>query len=280
VSSFRIALAQIAPRLGDIRGNVESHLKLVDEARGAGVDVLLFPELSLVGNALGDLADDLALDLDASEFGEIRRASREIAIGIGLIERGLDRASRNAYLYLEGGTVRHVQRKVHLATDDRRGEARVLAAGDRIAAFETRRGRFGILIGDDARHLPAAAILALERVDAIVAPTSVVDRPAAMRSPADAFVATTGALAELSRCHLFAVNRTGSEEGEIYAGRSRIVGPDGTILGAADGAEEGLVHGELDYELLRSARRSAPGPRDLRRDVILAQMRRIEETGR
>jgi len=277
VAIFRIALAQISPRLGDLRGNVEAHLKRIEEARDAQVDVLLFPELSLVGNALGDLADDLALDLDASEFADIRRASRELAIGIGLIERGLDRSSRNAYLFLEGGTVRHVQRKVHLATDDRRGEARVLAAGERIAAFDSRKGRFGILIGDDASQLPAAAVLSLDRVDAIIAPTSVVERPAAARSPADAHQATTGALAEMTRSFLFAVNRTGSEEGEMYAGRSRIVGPDGMILAASEGTEEGLVLGEFDHESIRRARRSAPGPRDLRQDVILSEMRRIHE---
>ena len=53
---LKIALAQINTRLGDIQANLEKHLALAKQARKAGMDLLVFPELSLTGYVLQDLA--------------------------------------------------------------------------------------------------------------------------------------------------------------------------------------------------------------------------------
>ena len=47
MSSLKVAAAQVECRPGDIRANLELHLAVIDEARSRGVDVLVFPELSL-----------------------------------------------------------------------------------------------------------------------------------------------------------------------------------------------------------------------------------------
>jgi len=43
---LKIALAQINTRLGDVQSNLEKHLALAGQARQAGMDLLVFPELS------------------------------------------------------------------------------------------------------------------------------------------------------------------------------------------------------------------------------------------
>ena len=50
-----IALAQHDFLVGDIRGNLEKALRLIEEARGAGADLLLFPEMALTGYPPEDL---------------------------------------------------------------------------------------------------------------------------------------------------------------------------------------------------------------------------------
>jgi NAD+ synthase (glutamine-hydrolysing) len=175
--SFLVAMAQMSPRLGDVRGNVERHLQIIEEARAKRADVLLFPELSLTGVALGDRAVDVSLTLDSPEFADVRRASKELAIGIGLIERTTDRLLRNSYLWLDGGTVLQLHRKVHLGETAAGHEASVLAPGRRFRAIDTRRGRVGILTGADARHLTAASVLALDGLDVLVAPLALPARP-------------------------------------------------------------------------------------------------------
>ena len=53
---LKIALAQFNTKLGDVQANLEKHLALIAEAREQGANVLLFPELSLTGYVLQDLA--------------------------------------------------------------------------------------------------------------------------------------------------------------------------------------------------------------------------------
>ena len=55
-----LALAQINTRLGNIQANLEKHLQLADEALRSGADLLVFPELSLTGYVLQDLAPGVA----------------------------------------------------------------------------------------------------------------------------------------------------------------------------------------------------------------------------
>ncbi|MEJ2016451.1 MAG: nitrilase-related carbon-nitrogen hydrolase, partial [Limibacillus sp.] len=50
-----IALAQMNPKVGDIRGNADKILALREEAAAAGADLLLTPEMSLSGYPPEDL---------------------------------------------------------------------------------------------------------------------------------------------------------------------------------------------------------------------------------
>jgi predicted amidohydrolase len=273
--SFLVALAQMAPRLADVRGNVERHLQLIEEARDRHVNILLFPELSLAGWALGEASVDVALTLDSSAFADIRRASKELAIGVGLIERASDRVLRNSYLFLDGGTVIHPHRKIHLEDTPAGHEASSLAPGRRIRAFDSRRGRFGILTGADARHVPAAAVLALDSVDALIVPMAVTSRPNADPAVPESLAGWPRALATLMQCHVFVVNRVGTEEGRLFAGSSCAFGPDGSVLAEAGPEEDGLVLCHLDHEATRRVRSAGTGPRDEARDVVLREMGRL-----
>src|SRR6478672_7141105 len=60
-----IGLAQIDCRLGDVERNAERHLEWIQKARAAGVDLLVFPELSLTGYRLLHLTPRVAMPADA-----------------------------------------------------------------------------------------------------------------------------------------------------------------------------------------------------------------------
>ena len=57
---LNIALAQINTHLGDPQANLEKHLTYAKQASDSGADLLIFPELSLTGYALQDLASAVA----------------------------------------------------------------------------------------------------------------------------------------------------------------------------------------------------------------------------
>ena len=58
---MKVAIAQIAPHLGDLEKNFDVHLNLVEKAQKNKVDLLIFPELSLTGYTLQDFVPDVAL---------------------------------------------------------------------------------------------------------------------------------------------------------------------------------------------------------------------------
>ena len=52
---FRVALAQVNLRVGDIEGNTRKIIKYVNEARERQADLVAFPELSVCGYPPEDL---------------------------------------------------------------------------------------------------------------------------------------------------------------------------------------------------------------------------------
>jgi NAD+ synthase (glutamine-hydrolysing) len=55
-----IGLAQISPRLGDVQANLDKHLQFIEQAAAQGVELIVFPELSLTGYMLQDLVHEVA----------------------------------------------------------------------------------------------------------------------------------------------------------------------------------------------------------------------------
>src|SRR3954465_14198893 len=68
---LRIALAQIAPRLGVVEANLERHHELLAQARAGGAGLVVFPELGVTGYQLQDLAADVAMRLDDPRLGAL-----------------------------------------------------------------------------------------------------------------------------------------------------------------------------------------------------------------
>ncbi|MEX0746963.1 MAG: nitrilase-related carbon-nitrogen hydrolase, partial [Rhodothermales bacterium] len=54
---MRIALAQIDPIIGDLRGNARKIIDYAEQASGEGADLVVFPELSLTGYPPQDLLE-------------------------------------------------------------------------------------------------------------------------------------------------------------------------------------------------------------------------------
>src|SRR6185503_2652764 len=91
---MRIALAQLNPTSGDINGNAAKILDAIDQARAAGADLVVTPEMALPGYCIGDLVEDEGF-LAANEraMRKIADAARDITAVIGFID--FDAAARN-----------------------------------------------------------------------------------------------------------------------------------------------------------------------------------------
>src|SRR5438067_4903340 len=101
----KIAIAQCAPALGAMKRNVDMHRDWIAKARGTGAKLVVFPELSLTGYYLKDLAADVACAADDPRLEPIAAASRDIDVSAGFVERSKDAKLHIAQGYWSGGTL-------------------------------------------------------------------------------------------------------------------------------------------------------------------------------
>ena len=85
---LNLALAQINTKLGNVPANLEKHLTLVKQASQDGMDLLVFPELSLTGYVLQDLVPAVSCQpkQDDPVFQPLLDASREIDLVVGVVD--------------------------------------------------------------------------------------------------------------------------------------------------------------------------------------------------
>jgi predicted amidohydrolase len=280
-----VALAQMAPRLGDVATNLERHLAVIAEAAGHGAGLVVFPELSLTGYFLKDLVPDVALRPDAPELAALAEASRRIDVVAGCVIETEATLFHNAALYFRGGQLVHVHHKVYLPTYGIFDEQRYLAAGDDFRTFQVPLGgagsapwRAGILICEDMWHPSAVALLARQGVDIFLCPSASPGR-GVMRDEAlgtaRSYDAITRTYAQLFTAYLVYCNRVGFEDGIGFWGGSRIVGPKGSPVDESAGMDEALIYVRIDRASIRRARIAYPLLRDERHDVNDSEIDRI-----
>lgn len=83
---MKIALAQIDPTVGDIRGNTERILRDIDRARSSGASVVVFPELAVFGYPPKDLVlrRDL-VDANVLAVGRIAERCSDVTAVVGYV---------------------------------------------------------------------------------------------------------------------------------------------------------------------------------------------------
>ena len=60
---MRVALAQINPVLGDVDANLRLTEEAIENARSKDADIVVFPELSLTGYSLGQISDEVSIEV-------------------------------------------------------------------------------------------------------------------------------------------------------------------------------------------------------------------------
>ena len=96
--TFRLALAQINPTVGDIPGNTSRILDYVERARQAQADLVAFPELAIPGYPPEDLLFKPSfLQDNMAAMQQVVAASRDIAVVVGYVHLGADISNAAAW---------------------------------------------------------------------------------------------------------------------------------------------------------------------------------------
>ena len=275
-----LALAQISTHLGNVTANLEKHLAIIEEARTAGADLLVFPELSLTGYVLQDLASTVAqrATSDNPVFHHLLQASKALDLVVGYVDEDPRHRFYIASAYLARGEVVHVHHKVYLPTYGLFDEGRFFAWGDSIQAFDTRFGRAGLLICEDFWHASPPYLLWLDGADLLLFTSASPGRGL----NAEPYLESARWVEHINRAYasLFTTfvahaNRVGYEDGLNFWGGSTLFDPDGELLAKGPYHQEALTLVEVDLDQLQRTRTRLPLLRDERTALVRREMERI-----
>ncbi len=275
--SLRIAVAQIETAPGDLTANHRKHLEFIAAARRARIEVLLFPELSLVGHAGSIDTLDLALGLRDPRIAEIAAASADMCTVFGFIEEGPAAQFYNATAAVRRGRVEFVHRKINLATYGRLEEGKYYASGRSVDTFELAPGwRTSVLICADLWNPPLVHLAAMHGATLLLSPiSSAIEAVGVEFDNPGGWNINVRFYAMIYGMPIAIANRVGHEGGLTFWGGSRILDPFGQTLVEAEDAVEQLITAELDYSALRRARYLLPTVRDSNVSLIERELARL-----
>ncbi|WP_020178033.1 NAD+ synthase [Methylopila sp. M107] len=216
--TFRIALAQANPTVGDVAGNLALARRRRAQAAGQGADLILFTELFLAGYPPEDLVLKPAFQDACREACEA--LAQDTADGgpdvlVGLPWREGDRLT-NAVAHLAGGRVMTVRHKVELPNYGVFDEKRIFHAGALPGPVTVRGVRVGAPICEDIWSDEVVECLAETGAEILLSPNG----SPYWRGKHDARVNIVAARVVESGLPLVFLNQVGGQDELVFDGGS------------------------------------------------------------
>jgi omega-amidase len=246
-SLLTIALAQMNVLTGRPDANLARARDFAAQARDAGADLLMLPELWFNGYDL-ERAEERATLLGEGGFAHMARLAREFGLHLAgsLLERHDSVVSNTAVLYAPDGSLLGSYRKIHRFRLMQ--EHRYLDAGDHATLCPTPWGPTGLAICYDLRFPELFRVMALAGAVLFLVPAQWPVRRV------EAWLLLARARAVENELIVAACNRVGKDGEVTFPGRSLVVDPWGNVLVEGDD-REGLLIAQADLREIRKARR-------------------------
>ena len=275
-----VGLAQMYPKLADLKHNLDKHLDYVQQALDQQADLIVFPELSLTGYQVQDLVPEVAVHSQADDpvFAQLLSASQEIDMVVGFVHEDERKRFYIASAYLSAGEALHIHHKLYLPTYAMFDESRYFARGNRVSAFDTRFGRVGMLICEDFWHVSPAWLLWLDGADMLILNSS---SPSRGLNESERLAGTrwvelvNQSYGSMFTSYILHCNRVGYEDGKNFWGGSSVVDPDGEFMTHGLYFDEALITQEIDLNQLHRTRARLPLLRDERPGLVQRELTRI-----
>ncbi len=149
---MRIASIQMNPQVGAVIGNADKIIHLGQQAEAQGAELIIFPELALIGYPPEDLVErpDVAMIMQ-QQLQRIAEAARSACwiVGHAVHEQG---KVYNAASYLFDGEVQGTYHKRCLPNYDVFDEVRNFSVGNQPCVFDLNGKKIGLTICEDIWH--------------------------------------------------------------------------------------------------------------------------------
>jgi predicted amidohydrolase len=240
--SLIIAAAQSASVPGDVARNVAHHLLFGTIAAEQGVQLLVFPELSLTGYEL-KIARSNAVDPADPGLHPLRQlaAQARMTVVVGAPVLSGDGGLHIAALAFCPDRSVSTYAKVHV----HESELGVFTPGPGGSELLIQDATVAMAICADASHPQHAADAAARGANVYAAGVMIDNNGYTRKVP----LLRTYAIEH--RMAVLMANYSGVTGGEVSAGKSAVWSEDGHVVAASTGAEEALVIGTKEYDVWR-----------------------------
>lgn len=245
----------------DVHQNVERAMRLATRAPTDDVDAIVFPELFTTGYQLPRIGQ-IAHKPENEVFATFRRLAKEHSVNLVLGSVALARPDgvyNTSFVIDRGGNTISEYSKIHLF--EVMDEKKYLRPGSRPHVFRLDGVTMSSIICYDLRFPELTRNLFVKfQPEVVFVP---------MEWPAprtNVFRTLVRARAIENQCFVVSANRVGSENGVSFEGFSLISDPYGNIVAELP-FEEGIVDAKLDFDLIKTARRSISCLADRRAEV-------------
>lgn len=264
MARVRIAAAQVDTCVGDLDGNARLVLDWTRRAAEQGAQLVVFPEMTLTGYPIEDLAlrasfrraahatvEQLATRLVEAGLGEV--AVLVGSVGERATEHGVVRPTNDALL-LRGGRVEARYCKHHLPNYGVFDEFRIFAPGDETCVIEVAGRRLGVVVCEDIWQ-DGGPVSEMDAND--VAALVVLNGSPFEEGKGHVRTELAARRAAEVDAPVVYVNLVGGQDDLVFDGGSFVVDRDGTLLANAPQLVEHL----LMWDLADDGEPSLPGPR-------------------
>ena len=259
MTDIRFALAQIDTCVGDLDGNADKVMQYARRAAACHARVVVFPEMTLTGYPIEDLAlratfrkaarlkaDRLAGELAADGMGELY-----VVVGTVGTDHELAKP-RNRLVVLHDGVVWSGYDKHFLPNYGVFDEFRIFTAGQRSMVLEVDGARIGVAICEDIwQDGGPVAELAERGIDVLLT----INGSPYEEGKTDTRLQLGARRAAEVHAPLIYVNQVGGQDDLVFDGGSFVVDADGTLLERSAMFMEDLSYFNLDT----SRARQVPG---------------------
>ena len=255
--TFRLALAQFNPTVGDIPGNSARIIELIGEARAVHADLVAFPELAVTGYPPEDLLFKPSFLADNTAAVErIAAATRGISAVVGCVEVANDIA--NAAAIIEDRRLAGWYRKMYLPNYGVFDEDRYFRRGNSCPVYVINGTPVGVNICEDIWYPVGPIAVQRDAGAEVIVNINASPFHAGKAAQRERMIATRAADNGLFVAYL---NTVGGQDELVFDGSSTICAPDGTVIARGPAFEDRLIVADLDVESVFRQRLRDPRPR-------------------
>ena len=240
--TFRLALAQINPTVGDLGGNTSKVLDYMERAKTLGADLVAFPELAIPGYPPEDLLFKPQFIQDnVARMREVAEASKGITVVVGFVDADSDIHNAAAVAY--DGQLVGVYHKMYLPNYGVFDEERYFKAGRECPVYVVSGTPVGVNVCEDIWHAIGPTVV--QRMSGAEVIVNINGSPfhAGKSDFREKMLATRAADNELFVAY---VNMVGGQDELVFDGASMVLDPTGEVVARGSQFEEELIVADLD----------------------------------